>query len=222
MVIQKDVFWKAAIITIIVFVLGVSLGMLIESSRTSSIRDEYKLVEVEWADIKLQSSYFQVLSPEFCDKAIKGNLNFADRVYEEGLKIERYENANKLAGKDQLLYEKQRYTLFKIDFWLNSIYLKNKCNANYTNVVYFYLDSPSLTEKPKQDTLSLILKDLKQKHGQSIMLIPIPLNLNLATVDVVKSTYDIDVSPTILINEKTKLEGLYSLEEIEATLQNEQ
>lgn len=222
MVVQKDVFWKAAIITVIVFVLGVSLGMLIESSRTSSIRDEYKMVEVEWADIKLQSSYFQILKPEFCDAAIKGNLNFADRVYEEGLKIERYENANKLASKDQLLYEKQRYTLFKIDFWLNSIYLKEKCNTNYTNVVYFYLDDPPLVEKPKQDTISLILKDLKQKHGQSIMLIPLPLNLNLATVDVIKSTYDIEVSPTILINEKSKLEGLYSLEEIEAAIKNEQ
>ncbi len=222
MVVQKDVFWKAAIITAIVFILGVSLGILLESSRVKEIRDEYKTVEVEWADAKLQSSLFQVLSPKFCEASIQENLNFADKVYEEGLKIERYEDANRLSNEDSLLYEKQRYTLFKLEFWLNSINLKEKCNANYTNLVYFYLDDPSLTERPKQDTLSIILKDLKQKYGQEIMLIPIPLDLDIATVNVVKTAYNISVAPTILINEKIKLEGLYSQEEIEEVIKNEQ
>ena len=215
MVIQKDVFWKAALITAIVFILGVSLGSFLESSRIKNIRDDYKIVEVEWADAKLQSSYFQILDPKFCDIAIKENLNFADRVYEEGLKIERYENANKLNDENELLYEKQRYTLFKIEFWLNSIYLKEKCKANYTNVVYFYLDKPTITEKSKQDTLSLILKDLKNNLGQKIMLIPIPLDLNVRTVDIIKNTYNITTTPTLLINEKIKLEGLQSEVEIE-------
>ncbi len=214
MVIQKDVFWKAALITAIVFILGVSLGSFLESSRIQNIRDDYKIVEVEWADAKLQSSYFQILDPKFCDIAIKENLNFADRVYEEGLKIERYENANKLNDENELLYEKQRYTLFKIEFWLNSIYLKEKCKANYTNVVYFYLDKPAITEKSKQDTLSLILKDLKNNLGQKIMLIPIPLDLNVRTVDIIKNTYNITTAPTLLINEKIKLEGLQSEAEI--------
>jgi len=222
MVVQKDVFWKAGIITAIVFILGVSLGSFLESSRVKTISDEYKQVEVEWADAKMQSSYFQLLSPEFCDAAIRENLNFADRVYEEGLKIERYENANKLSSKDTLLYEKQRYALFKIEFWLNSIYLKEKCKANYTNVLYFYLDKPTLIEKPKQDVLSLILKELKDKYGQEIMLIPVPLDLNITTVNVAKTVHNVTVAPTILVNEKIKLEDLHSLEEIEEAIKNAQ
>jgi hypothetical protein len=220
MVVQKDVFWKAAIITAIVFILGVLLGYFMESSRIDNIREEYKTVEVEWADAKLQSTYFQILNPKFCDIAIKENLNFADRVYEEGLKIERYENANKLNNDNQLLYEKQRYALFKIEFWLNSIYLKDKCKANYTNVVYFYLDKPSLIEKPKQETISLILRDLKNKYGQQIMLIPIPLDLDIATVNVIKTTYNISIVPTILIGEKNKLEDTHTIEEIEQAIKN--
>ena len=220
MVIQKDVFWKAAIITFIVFILGVTLGSFMESSRINKIKDEYRLVEVELADTKLQSSYFQILSPEFCDITIKENLNFADRVYAQGLKIERYENANKLNDENQLLYEKQRYALFKIEFWLNSIYLKKECKANYTNVVYFYLDKPTLIEKPKQGSVSLILKDLKEKYGQKMMLIPIPLDLDLATINVIKTAYNITLAPTILINEEHKLEGLHSYEEIEEKIKN--
>jgi hypothetical protein len=220
MVVQKDVFWKAGIITAIVFILGILLGSFMESSRIESIREEYKQMEVEWADTKLQTIYFQILDPKFCDIAIEENLNFADRVYEEGLKIECYENANKLNDKNELTYEKQRYTLFKIDFWLNSIYLKNKCKANYTNVVYFYLDKPSLVEKSKQETISLILRDLKNKYGQQMMLIPIPLDLDLVTVNVIKSTYHIDKFPTILIDEKSKLEDLPNINEIEKRIKN--
>src|SRR3989344_1308769 len=221
MVVQKDVFWKAAIITAIVFILGVSLGILLESTRAKSIQDEFKLVEVEWADVKLQSNYFQILDPEFCDVAIQENLNFADKVYNEGLKIERYDDANKLGDENDLLYEKQRYTLFKVEFWLNSINLKEKCNADYANVVYFYLDNPTVIENPKQGAISLILKDLKDKYGSKMMLIPIPLDLDILTVNLVKEAYDINTAPTILINEKIKLEGLHDAAEIEQQMEIE-
>lgn len=218
MVVQKDVFWKAGIITAIVFILGILLGSSLESSRTTEIMEEYQRVEVEWADLKLQSNYFQVLNPKYCDTAIKENLNFADRVYQEGLKIQRYEEANNLKDEDELLYEKQRYTLFKIEFWLNSINLKEKCDADYINVVYFYNNKPSLMEQSKQDTLSIILNELKQKYAEKIMLIPVPLDLNINTVDVIKSVYNIQKSPTVLIAEKIKLEDVKTMEEIENEL----
>ena len=36
---QKDVFWKALVYTIIVFVLGVFAGYLLEESRVNKIND---------------------------------------------------------------------------------------------------------------------------------------------------------------------------------------
>ena len=215
MVTQKDVFWKAGIITFIVFILGVSLGMFLESGRIKEIREEYQQIEVQWNDAKLQSNYFQILNKEFCPQAITGNLEFADRVYEEGLKLERYENANKLY-EDQLLYEKRRYALLKVEFWFNSIYLKEKCNASYSNVVYFYKHTPSVIEKPEQDTQAAILTKFKEKYGNTIMLIPLPMDLNISTIKIMQDTYRITLSPTILINEEIKLEGLQDLAILES------
>ena len=74
MVKQKDIFWKAAIFTLIVFLLGVSLGYLLEGSRVKSIRDEYKRIEIEWADAKLLNSYYQTLNPFLCGASVKENL----------------------------------------------------------------------------------------------------------------------------------------------------
>tara|TARA_Y100000034_G_C6856979_1_gene389590 strand:- start:132 stop:800 length:669 start_codon:yes stop_codon:yes gene_type:complete len=219
MVKQVDVFWKAAIFTLIVFLLGVSLGYFMEGNRIKNIRDEYKQVEVEWADAKLLNSYFQTLNPFLCDASVKENLEFADRVYEEGLKLEKYEKSNKLNGR--LLVDKQRYALLKVEFWLNSILIKNKCSVKYVNLIYFYKDNADGKERVEQETQSVILKELKDKYGSNLMLIPLPLDLNISMINVMKNAHGISKSPSLLINEKIKLEGVYSLEKLDRIIRIE-
>ena len=212
MVKQKDIFWKAAIFTLIVFLLGVSLGYLLEGSRVKSIRDEYKRIEIEWADAKLLNSYYQTLNPFLCGASVKENLEFADRVYNEGLKLERYERSNKL--NNELLIDKQRYALLKVEFWLNSILIKDKCNVDYVNLVYFYKDKPKEEEKVEQETQSIILRELKEEHGSNLMLIPLPLDLNISMINIMKNAYNISKTPSLLINEKLKLDGVYNIERL--------
>lgn len=216
MVVQKDIFWKAAVITLIVFSLGILLGYSLENKRFKEVQEEYKQIEIEWADAKLQSIYYQLMSPEFCEAAIKENLIFSDKVYEQGLKLERYENANRLT--EQMTYEKLRYALLKLEFWLNSISLKQKCKTDYSNVIYFYSNEPSTKERAAQNSQSLILKNLKDKYASKIMLIPLPIDTDIATINIIKQTYKIENSPTILIDEKIKLEGIQTLEKLEQEL----
>lgn len=203
---QKDAFWKAAVLTAVIFFAGVLLGYLIEKNRAAKIEEQFAETELEWADAKLQSLYYQMINPEWCDAAIKENINFADRVYEQGLTLEKYEEANQITKK--LLFEKKKYALLKAEFWINSILLKEKCNASYKNLVYFYTDDPSLKEEQEQDIQSVILMNLKGKYGDKMMLIPLPIDLNISIINVMKDTYDIKTAPTILINEKISLEGL--------------
>ena len=218
MVIQKDVFWKAAIITLIVFSLGIWFGAYLEKSRLNNVRDSYKIIELEWQDAKLLGSYFLLLDTEFCPQVINENIKFAESVYQEGLKIDKYEKASKLLSREELIYEKRRYALLKLEFWKNSIYLKEKCNADYNNVVYFYLDDAPIKTGAQQEVIAQVLAELKDKYKLKIMLIPIPLDLDLSTVESIKNTYSITKSPTLLIDEKIKLEGVQSLEKLEKEL----
>ena len=84
--------------------------------------------------------------------------------------------------------------------------------------VYFYKDKPSITEKSAQDTQSDILTELKNRYGRQVMLIPLPIDMEVSTIDIIKESYKIEQAPTILVNEKIKLEGLQSLQEIEDKL----
>ena len=218
MTVQRDVFWKAGFFTIVVFISGILLGYFLESYRVDEIRAEYRNIENQWADAKVQSSFYQLMKPSFCDESIKENLNFADRVYREGLKLEKYEQSNRIT--EEILYDKERYVLLKLEFWINSVYLKEKCQTNYTNLIYFYAQNPTLEQKGKQDTQALILKDLKDKYGADLMLIPLPIDLNIATINILKESYNIIDVPTLLIDEKNKLDGVKSVEEIEKVIQN--
>jgi hypothetical protein len=220
MKLQKDVFWKAAILTAVVFILGVLLGYYIESGRLTEIEEEYKKVELQWADAKLQTLYYQTLSPDLCKAAIEENLKFSDKVYEEGLKLEEYEEANKL-GADKFSLDKKRYSLLKVEFLLNSLFLKEKCkSANYTNLVYFYASDPTDNQELQQIAISEILKQLKQKQGSSLMLIPLPIDLDISVINVINKAYNVNSIPTILINEKIKIEGVKTIEEIEKAIED--
>ena len=81
MVRYGDLFWKALVFTVIVFLLGVFLGYQLEKSRINNVREEFEIIDLKWDDARLQSLYYQNLEPRFCDSAIEENLNFADKFY---------------------------------------------------------------------------------------------------------------------------------------------
>ena len=102
----------------------------------------------------------------------------------------------------------------KVEFWLNSILIKDKCNVDYVNLVYFYKDKPKEEEKVEQETQSIILRELKEEHGSNLMLIPLPLDLNISMINIMKNAYNISKTPSLLINEKLKLDGVYNIERL--------
>ena len=213
---QTSAFWKAAILTIIIFLLGVLLGYYLEKGRIEKIEKEFIDTDIEWADAKLQSLYYQIMEKEECETAIDENIVFADKIYEQGVKLQRYEDANQLSEK--MVTEKKKYALLKTEFWINSILLKEKCNAEYKNIVYFFKNEPSMTEEEEQRVQSVVLKNVKDKYGRDVMLIPLPFGLEISTIEIMKKTYEISKAPSILIDEKIRLEGIQDMEEIEKFL----
>jgi len=210
---QKDILLKAAVLTIIAFVAGISIGIWLDLSRVEVAKGRLTEIDLQWNDARLQSLFYQTITEsEFCNAAIAANLEFNDRIYKEGQVIEQYELVNRFAP--QLIKQKQRYALLQLQFWLNSIALKERCNASYTTLVYFY-SHYNESATMEQRLQSAVLADLKEKCGNRVLLIPLPYDLNIATVDMIKDAYNITQTPSILINESLLLSGLQSLPSLE-------
>ncbi len=214
---KNSVFIESLVLTLIVFVVGFSLGYYVENYRVDKIIKDYKEYEVEALDLKLQNYYYQIMSREACSSAIEQNFIFADKLYNNGLILEKYEEANQIS--DQLTLEKKRYVLLKTELWLNTLLLKEKCQVNFTTIVYFYSADPGNSARvAEQKVISNVLRTVKERNGKNLILLPIAGDMQLDAVNLQMNAYNVTHLPSVLINEDTILEGFSNVEEIETYL----
>jgi hypothetical protein len=209
---MKNVFLKAAIITAAVFIIGIYVGFVLDSMRVEDVKERITEIDNLWNDVRLMQSYIQKFSnrTDYCGFLLQENLKVGDKIYDEGLKVEEYENTNRFAS--DLIIEKTRYALLDLQFWINSIDLKEQCNGNYSTVIYFY---SQYNRTPEQNFQDRVLWDLKQKCGSKIIYITFPADIGITTIEVIKNIYGIESVPSILINEETLLNSPVTLREIE-------
>jgi hypothetical protein len=213
---QKYNFLYALIITIIVFNLGIFMGYMLESSRINKVSDWYSNSERNLLDQKVQERIFETVSLD-CDNLVEENIKFADRIYEDALKIDRYEKASRI--NKEIIQLHKRYDLMRTLLWMNSIRIKEKCNSNYSNIVYFYkYNEPTLEQEAKQRFFSKLLEELKMRYGNKIILIPIAADNDLPSIELLIKEYEIDKLPVLLINENIKITELNSMEDVEKYL----
>lgn len=207
----------AGAITLVIFLSGIWFGMEMQNQRELEIKDEYNLLQISWNDIKLQSELIQKSEQgtvEFCNIAIEENLKFGEQVYEKGKKIEDYEQRNEF--NENLLIEKKEHNLLKLQFWINSINIKSICEEEeYINLIYLYKNNAHGLDEIKQNQLSEILFQIKQDNGAKIMLIPIAINLELGSVETALAKYNIEETPSILINENVVIAGVPEQKDIQ-------
>ncbi|MAG02559.1 hypothetical protein CMI42_04435 [Candidatus Pacearchaeota archaeon] len=211
---QKHVFWQALLVTILIFSIGIISGIIIENWRTNKISDLYQQSELNLLDIKLQSEIYSLGSFN-CDEAVRENIEFADKIFEEAKILDRYEKASRLT--DSLLVEHKKYDLLRTTLLLNSIKIKETCNNNYYEVVYFYdYNDPSLDIKAKQKVFSRLLNELKSRKGSEILLIPIAGDNEISSINLLLNQFNVKESelPVILIDRKTKVTELQTIEDL--------
>ncbi len=214
---KKRVFLESLALTLIILIIGFSMGFYIEFNRTNKIIDSYNHHEIEALDLKLQNYYYQIMDSEACDSAIEQNFAFADDVYNKGLDIEKYVESNQLS--QDIVREKRRYSLLKAELWLNSILLKEKCDRPFDTVVYMFAHDPGSNYiVNQQKIMSNILKSVKEDKGNKIILIPLAGDMDLGVVELQKRLYNITELPSIIINEKIILQGYNAEDKILSSL----
>ncbi len=212
---SKHAFWQAFIVTVAIFIIGIVIGIVIEGSRTSEIEGFYVQSELSLMDILALNSMINTGNYS-CDLMISSDLEFADRIYEEAVLLEDYENAGKLT--DELTVTHKRYDLLRTFLWVNSEKTREICGGNFNVVVYLYeQETEDLAQKATQNVWSKILFDLKQRNGASIILIPIAVDGGLVSVDSKVAQYDIKSFPVVIVNGEV-VSTLESVEELEQLL----
>ncbi|MCX8190671.1 MAG: thioredoxin family protein [Candidatus Aenigmarchaeota archaeon] len=211
---EKDnIYVKSLVISIFIFLSGMMFGILIDNYRISHIRKSLMSDIIFWDDSIFLTRLKELYGEGFCSEALELNLLYNQKIYERGKEIEEMIKLNRFAP--EMREELRKYTLMQVKFWLDSRDLKEKCNFTYKNVLYlqeFFAKEQEVRLRNKVQ--SNIMLDVKERCGNKILLIPINMDLNLTTVDVIKLRYNVTRSPTIIIDDKIVLEGIVSLQDL--------
>jgi len=206
---KKWIFLGAFFMALFIFIIGLLFGVSFENLRAQNLQNIYFDSETSLLDSQLSSEliYSSNLS---CDEINEQTILFADRIYSEAEKLEKYDNSNKITN--EIVYIHRRYDLLRTMLWKDIISNKVKCPKKINTVVYFYqYRDPSITLKATQDAMANFLNELKIKYGDKIILIPIAVDTDIESLKILMEGYNIETTPYIFINEKIRLTDLTQL-----------
>lgn len=213
---SKTVFIQSLVVTIIIFLIGIAIGFWIESNRVDKtqlalLNSEISLLDEQVREINIKSFGIS------CSSAIESEFAFADRIYSEARLLEDYDSSNKFTSELNIIHKK--YDLLRALLWAQSIELKEKCPESFHTAVYLFdYKTDDINLKAKQLTMSRVLSDLKQKYGDSVLLIPIASNLELESINLIKLKYEISDAPAIIIDEQKIISSEITLAELESII----
>ena len=197
---NEHAFWQALVFTFIIFIIGFIFGFFLEVFRGDKMESVLLNSEINLLDEQLRAStgdYFNIS----CNEIEEGLFNFADKIYYESIKLEKYERSERFSETLFLIHK--RYDLLRMMLWGETIKAKKDCKSDFHTVVYLYeYETEDIDKQSKQAFFSRLLFDLKTKNPDKVLLIPIAVNTELDSVNLSTRSYNISSYPVIIVDEK--------------------
>ncbi len=207
---NKRIFLEALFLAGALFIFGLYFGFLLEQGNVEKLNKYYSDAQASIIDNFALSYMFQNANLS-CNQMISSQVNFADKIYKESIILDNYEREQGLTGNINILHRK--YNSMRTLLWVDSSEILKKCPNEISLIVYLYkYHSKDLSVQAKQKVWSNLLLSFKEKEGGKIILIPIAMNSNLSSLNVLLNKYNIKETPSIMINNKILLDNLTNLD----------
>ena len=210
----------SAFITLLIFFLGISLGIIIDNMRVSYVENLNAQQEINFEDLQLQSSYINTLKSENSSDVCSAYQAVIERAVgdlsDSLAEVEDYSQNNRINKEDYDRIQK-KYILDNIRYWFLVKTAKKQCRLNTTTILYFY-DS-KCTICPNQ---GVILSYFKKIYGNNLLVFPINMDYgkDLSIVKAIKNQFNVTSYPSIIVNGVT-YKGVVSKEELAGILKKD-
>ena len=202
-----NIYIVALVITVVIFCLGIYVGMVIDESAKANVDTELRTLEQD-----LYLSRIMLL--------MEDNTTSFCPIYSE--KLESVNEQRQLIG-DRLEYletvrgvydeeMKERYFYLELENYLLMDKMSKECGGEFVPVLFFY-------ERGAQTSLDQgeILNQLRAAHPE-VKVFSFDGNMDTAVVSVLEEKYLVSSYPSVVFN-GTRLVGFQSLEQLEKKLQ---
>lgn len=211
--VSKGLFLKTAVITTVIFAVGIWVGLWLGEEKVSSLETTISSLHEDIDDAELQFLMIDVLEKEAaCNYMIQTANDLGEEAGALAFEVERYENAQKI-DDSSFVGLKKRYTNTLIRNWLTLEKIKKTCDGKYSTILYFY----SNKECDLCEDQGIILSFLKEKLDHDLLIFALDTDIGVAAVDALKESYEITAYPSLVINGEVYTE-FKTKEELTGTL----
>jgi len=197
---STDKYIIAAFLTLVIFALGLLLGLVIEGSRADYVSQMAKSHELNYNSIQLQYLYIDQLGSEGnCPAVLRTLDNNIEELVKTADRLETYEKDSKIKKGDFDVL-KHEYLLSQIRYWLLSKKAREICGGDYVTVLYFYS-----TEKecPDCEQQAFILTYFKKIFKDKLLNFALDAHYTSEPlIEILKKTYNVQSYPTLVIENK--------------------
>ena len=199
--ISKKRYIFAGVLTLLIFSLGVMLGLVIESKRVELTQKNAEEQRLDLSSLQLQYAYIDQLAQEKNCPALAKNFDKDVEVLEQTrATLENYYKASSV-NKEEFKLIRREYTIAQFNYWLLAKKYKSLCNANLSTVLFFYDEEKKCPDCSDQ---GYVLTYLKNIFNDQLLVFaiygkyePEPM------VEIIKRTYNISEYPTLVIEDDT-------------------
>lgn len=204
--ISKRKYLLAAVLTFLIFSLGLSLGVILDNIRLQQVEFDNRVQEVDYASLQMQYVYLTSLEQdeENCvvlRQALENNVLELGESLDEFLEFKKQTTLN----KDQYRLAHRKYLIDNIRYWFFATRTKERCDMDLSTILYFY-SGKSCDDCPDQ---GFILTFFKNVYDERLLIFPLDTDVaeDEPLVAILMSKYGISTYPSIVLADK-KYEGL--------------
>lgn len=200
MVIKKNIFVYAAIITVLLLLLIYWLNFYFNSLREDDVVDRMEEILDEYQEIQALSLMNDVFGGNITCLSLENTLSYMDKtLWDTGVKIDRYREATEQFSIDPFYQDqKRKFNRNEIIYFSMLKRMKEQCQFNQTVILYFYKKKEDC---PDCDAQAFVLTDLNREIDPEIAIFSFDSNLDLASTRTLGLFYNITDFPCIVVEE---------------------
>ena len=206
---NRKIFVSALFLTVVIFVMGLLLGLVIEGKRVEYIEQADREQKVNLESLQLQLLYLSSIEgrescPAFTT-ALSEHIKETENTRE---RLEKYLTED-MAHENGFSLLKREYVISQLNYWVLARRTQEICGSDFVSVLYFYSK-----KCPDCENQGFILDYLKKLFGDRLLIFALDQEFSAENmIQVIAASYNVTQAPTIVIEDKV-YSGFQSKDEL--------
>ncbi|MEW5955741.1 MAG: hypothetical protein AB1626_04375, partial [Candidatus Micrarchaeota archaeon] len=211
MAVKKGLYLKAALATLALFIISISVGYYVEAQNYSSLETKLAEIEDSTQTALLVNLFLQTHNASTMCPALETELSEVEKeTYAVYTQLEQNKGSNILTNYDAL---RKRYFLMNMRFYLTLRAYKQSCgDSNLQPILFFY---NSQNDCPECVAQGKVLDGLRQRcSNYRVYAFPNDVE-EIRMIKTFKTYYRISSAPSLVINDQA-MPGIQSEPQVQA------